>query len=153
MGVQLTMRYVAILFGVGILLLTYDLWCTHVRSLIPISMAAEKVVVMETRTEKHPGSDDVCLIQTHSNSFALTYATRHIDSAIHQSLAVGDILNKNAGETFLTVNDEKVALKYSADATGMLRAHAVNGLVLIVLLVLGMMNRTSHVVGSVENKA
>ncbi len=135
------MRYVLAMALIGALLICFDIWCTHTRSLIPLSIS-ETVVDMELREEKHHGIDDVCLIRTSdSNNKA---SLRHIDSSIYENLEIGDQIKKEAGETSLMVNDRAITLEFSQDAKGMVQAQLVAGSIIALLLILSARNKAAH---------
>lgn len=96
------------------------------------------MIATEVRHEKHPGVDDVHLIQTGKDSY-------HVDASVAERLNRGDRIEKDAWSKTLLVNSEEVELGVSQDLKRML---IVMPLLLVLLVVLLSTKRSSRTPGS-----
>lgn len=101
-------------FGLAVLLCVGNLWTTFFRSGIPLGIEG-RVDSLETRTEKHPGVDDVHLVGVGGRVL-------HLDKAFVQQLAVGDTLRKRPWSTSARVGGKTLKLGASRDFYGMVVA-------------------------------
>lgn len=106
----------AVLLLVGILLGAGNIWFAAARSTIPLALDAQ-LVKKEIRQEKHPPKDSVHLLH-----FAGEGPPIHVDAAIFAAVEPGERLQKEAGERELRHDGEILALMWSDDFQGMLRA-------------------------------
>jgi len=109
------MRYLVSIFALTVVLAACDAWCAARRSLIPRKLDGT-VTQKESRPEKHPGEDDVCLLNMTDSGWI------QVDSAIHSRVSVGDKLTKTLGSRTLMVNGHGQELDWSRDVCGMLFA-------------------------------
>ncbi|MCA9187344.1 MAG: hypothetical protein R3E01_35195 [Pirellulaceae bacterium] len=135
------MKYLITILGLAIFLAVFDAWCAARRSLIPYKLNGE-VTAKELRPEKHPGEDDVCLIETTDHGWI------HIDSTIYPLVSVGDNVTKKFGSRTLTVNDGSERLEWSQDVDGMLVVLPTTTAIAVVLTVLAARRRR----GSARNQ-
>lgn len=110
------------------LLAAGNLWFTARRSLIPVGVNGE-LTHLETRREKHPGHDDVFLIQVDRGPL------QPVDQAVYESLVPGDRIEKQSGDRRLQVKGNSVPLEWSRDYRGMQRAMPL--ILLVCLLTAG----------------
>jgi len=106
------------------LLAAGNLWFAARRSTIPLQLD-DLVIGRETKHEKHPGSDDVYLLDLERRG------TLQVDKHIYDAVHHGDKLNKAAWERQLIVGERAVALTYSEDFVGLTRVMPASLLVLI----------------------
>ena len=81
-----------------------------------------RVERIEVRAEKHPGFDDIYLIDFGSGA-------RVVDAAIAQNLAQQGLVTKNRMDSYLASNGSKVPTPLSRDTKGMLIAMPLVSLV------------------------
>ena len=84
------------------------------------------VARVEIRHEKHPGIDDVYLVEIGGRTF-------HLDSAIASRLTQGDLIKKKGWSRSMKVNAQTVRLRVSPDFKGMLVAMPLMVLIAFVL--------------------
>lgn len=99
------------LLGIGLLLCAANVWFAARRSLIPLEIAAV-VRVKELRPEKHPGIDDVCLLELSEDGWY------QVDRDVFEAVNDGDRIRKAAWARELRRADETVSLSWSTDAAG-----------------------------------
>ena len=116
------MTFLALL-AIALLLAAGNLWFTAARSTIPLEIA-DVVDAKETRREKHPPRDDVCLLQFRSGRVL------HVDAAVFDAVVESEKLRKSAWSSVLVHEGEELPLNLSADFAGMTRV--MPGLVLIL---------------------
>lgn len=92
-------------------------WAAFTRSAIPVALEG-RVLDVTILHEKHPGRDDVYLIE-------LPDRTVHVDAAVGQGIARGDELAKPAWSATLTTSSGIVRLKPSRDVWGLAAAGAL----------------------------
>jgi hypothetical protein len=109
-------------------LATANIWIGAARSTIPLQLDAV-VSDKEVRHEKHPPKDDVCLLNLGP------YGTIHADRDVFDRVAMNDRLRKTRWSRLLFVNEKPLELKFSADASGMLRAMPLALLISLVTAV------------------
>lgn len=110
----------------GLALVGGNLYETLRRSTIPLSLEGE-VRDVELRREKHPGIDDVHLLE-------FSFGSVHVDAAVAERIGEGDILQKDAWSRELTVNGARTNVEFSRDFRGMLVVMPVVTIVLVWLL-------------------
>lgn len=115
-----------ILLLLGAALVVGNLWYTAARSTIPLALDG-RIASREIRHEKHPGSDDVCLL-TLADGRVL-----HVDAEVYAALGDGQSIHKRAWERTLVHDGQPLPLTWSADARGMWPTMGVALLALIVL--------------------
>ena len=113
------------LLQVGVLLGAGNIWFTAARSTIPLALDAQ-LVKKEMREEKHPPKDSVHLLH-----FAGEGPPLHVDAAIFAAVEPGEQLQKEAWQRELRHNGETLALVWSDDFQGMLRAMPLLLLIMI----------------------
>ena len=114
------MRWLNAFNLVGLLLIAtalaaWNIWISAERSTIPLALDAN-VASLEVRREKHPGKDDVYLLQLEPPRSLV------VDQAVLQSVTAGNHLNKEAWAESLQVGDQNVPLNWSRDARGLVIA-------------------------------
>ena len=82
------------------------------RSLIPVGLDGT-VARVEVRREKHPGIDDVWLVDVGQRRV-------HADASIAQRLPEGTAVSKPPWSATLTADGQRIPLRLSGDAVGML---------------------------------
>jgi hypothetical protein len=115
-----------LLLVLGAALVAGNLWYTAARSTIPLAIDS-RIAVREIRFEKHPGSDDVCLLSLADGRVL------HVDAALFAALADGQTLQKRAWQHTLERDEQPLPLEWSDDARGMWRTMGV-ALVALILL-------------------
>jgi hypothetical protein len=88
-----------------------NLSVTFLRSTIPLAVRGT-VRALETRTESHPGVDDVHLVTIGGRRL-------HIDAAVASHLQIGDSVQKRAWSRTLHTSRGAVRLNPSAEVWGM----------------------------------
>lgn len=119
------------LSAIGLVLLALifagaNLWLAAARSTIPLALDTT-VLRKETRHEKHPPKDDVCLLHTSSQG------TLHVDQEVFDAVTPGERLHKAAWSRQLLRGDQPMALEYSADFRGMLFVMPIFVLVVVTV--------------------
>ena len=114
------MRWLNAFNLVGLLLIAtalaaWNIWISAERSTIPLALDAN-VASLEVRREKHPGKDDVYLLQLEPPRSLV------VDQAVLQSVTAGDHLKKEAWAESLQIGDQNVPLNWSRDARGLVIA-------------------------------
>jgi hypothetical protein len=102
----------ALLLVFGLVLAGGNIWVVAARSTIPLALNAQ-VTEKELRHEKHPGRDDVCLVQLNNG------LTLHVDQSVFAKVTVGDSIRKSAWSNKLTVDGQETLLAWSPDFYGM----------------------------------
>jgi len=115
-----------LLFFTGAALVAGNLWYTAARSTIPLAIDG-RIAAREVRFEKHPGSDDVCLL-TLADGRVL-----QVDAAVFAALDDGQSLHKRAWQHAIERDGQPLPLEWSADAQGMWPTMGVAVLALILL--------------------
>ena len=120
-----------LLSAIGLVLLALvlagaNLWFAAARSTIPLSLDTT-VLRKETRHEKHPPKDDVCLLHTSSQGVL------HVDREVFDAVSSGEHLQKAVWSRQLLRNDLPMALEYSADFRGMLFVMPIFVLVVVAV--------------------
>ena len=122
-------RWIAcVLLVIGLLLCAGNLWFTAARTTIPLSLELT-VVDKEIRHEKHPGFDDIHLLQFSDGT------SRVVDGSIYDSVVAGQIVSKKRWSPRLLIGAQSIALDWSADVRGMAWVMPVAALMFFVLAV------------------
>jgi hypothetical protein len=116
----------ALLLLLGAALVAGNLWYTAARSTIPLAVDG-RIASREIRHEKHPGSDDVCLLTLDDGRVL------HVDAEVYAALGDGQSVQKRAWERTLVHDGQPLPLNWSADARGM---WPTMGVALVALTVL-----------------
>lgn len=114
-----------------------NLWFTLVRSTIPLELDG-KVEAVEVLTEKHPGLDDVYIVQIGDREI-------HVDEAVANNLRVGDQIQKNSWTyEILNLSDagNSIRLSPSRDFWGMVKTMPVVLVAVCVVLFVRRRQRT-----------
>ena len=98
--------------GVAAVLAALNIGVTVHRSLIPVALDGT-VQRIEVRREKHPGVDDVWLVDVGQRRL-------HVDAGIAHRLPEGTTVSKPPWSATLTADGEPISLPLSGDAVGML---------------------------------
>lgn len=109
-----TITYACLLL-VGLPLAAGNVWFAAKRSTIPLQLDA-RVVRKEVRREKHPGEDDVFLLQLSPGRLL------QVDEALFRAVNEGAALRKDAWSRRLEANGRTIELGWSCDFRGMLIA-------------------------------
>ncbi len=103
---------------VGALLATGNLWCAARRSTVPLALDV-CVTGKRVLTEKHPGSDDVYMLDTEDGS------ALQVDQQVFLAVTKGSRLRKAAWSTRLEHNGQAIQLAYSRDYDGLTKVMLV----------------------------
>lgn len=104
-----------VLVALGLGLAAANLWFTAARSTIPLALD-DMVIAAETRREKHPGHDDVYLIELQSRRSV------QVDEAVYRAISVGQRLQKPRWSRQLAHDSHVLPLTWSRDFLGMTAA-------------------------------
>jgi hypothetical protein len=104
-----------LLITAAVVLAAGNIWYAAARSTIPLSLH-DQVVDIEMRREKHPGKDDVYLLQLRSGRVL------QIDPTIARVITPGSQISKDAWSRTLQIDSQAMDLKWSPDFYGMIRA-------------------------------
>ena len=99
----------------GATLAAGNLWVAAARSTIPLPLDAQ-VRRREVLREKHPGRDDVHLLQLEPGG------RLQVDAHVFHAVAPDQRIRKGRWDRLLIVNGEKLQLRWSADFQGMAQA-------------------------------
>lgn len=119
---------ITVLLFIGVAFATTNVWISALRSTIPAQLD-DRVVAKEIRTEKHPGKDDVYLLQLDPGG--LTQVDRHVYEAVQD----GDTIQKESWSRTLRVRSNPFALGWSTDFHGMVIAMPLTLAVLLLAAV------------------
>jgi hypothetical protein len=102
----------SLLFVTALAFSAGNLWFAAARSTIPLALNG---LVLEKRTlpEKHPGLDDVLMLDLSANR------TIQVDREVFRVVAVGDRIQKERWNRDLLINNQPAKLAWSADLLGM----------------------------------
>lgn len=118
---------ILLLFALATLLAGANTWFTAARSTIPLTLDTQ-VLGKEIRREKHEGKDDVCLLTLAGPGQI------QVDREIYDSVAVGEMLQKERQFRELRHDGRALLLHWSRDHQGMLMAMPICLGILAVLL-------------------
>jgi hypothetical protein len=96
-----------------------NVWFTAVRSTIPLALDAV-VASKETRHEKHPPKDDVCLIRLDDQR------QLQVDQPIYGAIRASDHLRKQPWSRRLDTSGRVATLYWSRDSCGMAYAMSIS---------------------------
>ncbi len=119
----------------GVLFAALAAWTLVERSTVPSKLEGT-VTAIELRHEKHPGVDDVWMVQVDDGG------PRHVDSDVAALLEVGDRVQKDAWDTSLVVDGEPNRVSLSKDARAMVAfAPVLAGLIAALTLLTHLQTR------------
>jgi hypothetical protein len=101
-----------------------NLWFAAVRSTIPLKFEW-RVVEKRRLAEKHPGFDDVYLLNLGPRGWV------QVDEAVYSAVEEGDRIRKQAWSRTLEIENRSIDLEWSRDVAGMLRV--MPGVLLVIL--------------------
>ncbi|HUG67181.1 MAG TPA: hypothetical protein VMM76_05495 [Pirellulaceae bacterium] len=125
---------VATLFLLGVLLAVANVWFAAARSTIPLRLDG-KVVAKRQLSEKHPGTDDVYLLEL--NQQGRVQVDKHVFDAVKEE----ERIRKESWSRHLEHDGHATDLEWSTDLLGMLWTMPGSLIVMLVTLAAASMKR------------